>query len=56
MGVLTFVPMMGGWLLEATSYTVLFGTTAAIVAVGFLLTLGLEQPRQDTPEPADESS
>ena len=42
LGVLTLVPMAGGWLLEATSYTVLFGVTAALVATGFLLTLGLE--------------
>ncbi len=45
MGALTFVPMIGGWLLEATSYTVLFGATAVIVAVGFLLTLGLKPPK-----------
>jgi MFS family permease len=45
MGVLTFVPMAGGWLLEITSYTALFGATSAIVAVGFLLTLGLQPPK-----------
>ncbi len=56
LGVLTFVPMAGGWLLEVTSYTVLFGATSAIVAVGFLLTLGLEPPRQAATEPANESS
>ncbi|MDY7077585.1 MAG: MFS transporter [Chloroflexota bacterium] len=44
MGVLTLAPMAGGWLLEATSYTVLFGVTATVVAVGFLLTLGLKPP------------
>jgi MFS family permease len=49
LGVLTLVPMMGGWLLQATSYTVLFGVTSAIVAVGFLLTLGLKPPRQIAP-------
>ena len=42
MGTLTLVPMAGGWLLEATSYTVLFGVTAAMVATGFVLTLGLK--------------
>ena len=42
MGALTLVPMAGGWLLEATSYTVLFGVTAAMVATGFVLTLGLK--------------
>jgi hypothetical protein len=45
LGVLTLTPSLGGWLLEATSYTVLFGTTAAITAVGFLLSLGLKPPR-----------
>ena len=44
MGVLTLAPIVGGWLLEATSYTVLFGVTAAIVAAGFLFTLGLKPP------------
>ncbi len=49
MGVLTLVPMAGGWLLEATSYNVLFGTTAAITAAGFLLTLGLKPPQAAVP-------
>ena len=50
MGMLTLAPMVGGWLLEATSYTVLFGVTAALVALGFLLTLGLKpaQPATST--------
>ncbi len=42
MGALTLAPMAGGWLLEATSYSVLFGLTAAIVALGFLFTLRLK--------------
>lgn len=42
MGTLTLMPMVGGWLLETTSYTVLFGVTTALVTVGFLLTLGLK--------------
>ncbi len=46
MGALTLAPMAGGWLLEATSYTVLFGVTTVIVAAGFLLTLGLKPPQQ----------
>jgi MFS family permease len=44
MGILTVVPVIGGWLLEATSYTVLFGSAAVLVAAGFLLTLGLKPP------------
>jgi len=46
MGVLALAPMVGGWLLEATSYTTLFGVTAAIVAAGFLFTLGLKPPQR----------
>ncbi|MCP4544567.1 MAG: MFS transporter [Chloroflexi bacterium] len=56
MGSLTFVPMIGGWLLEVTSYTVLFGATATIVATGFLLTLSLKPARQAAPELANESA
>jgi MFS family permease len=43
-GVLTLAPIAGGWLLEATSYGVLFGVTALLVTTGFLLTLGLKPP------------
>ncbi|MDY6877718.1 MAG: MFS transporter [Chloroflexota bacterium] len=49
MGILTLAPIAGGWLLEVTSYTTLFGVTAAIVAVGFLSTLGLKPLRQAAP-------
>ncbi|MBE9508673.1 MAG: MFS transporter [Chloroflexi bacterium] len=48
-GVLTLVPMAGGWLLKTTSYATLFGTTAALVAAGFLVTLGLKPLHQPTP-------
>jgi MFS family permease len=41
-GLLTLAPIAGGWLLKETSYTTLFGLTAALVTVGFLLTLGLK--------------
>jgi MFS family permease len=47
-GVLTLAPTAGGWLLEATSYSALFGATAAIIAAGFLLSLGLKPPQQAT--------
>ncbi len=40
-GTLTLAPIVGGWLLEATSYAVLFGVAAALVAAGFVLSLGL---------------
>lgn len=48
-GLLTLAPIAGGWLLETTSYTVLFGVAAALVIAGALLTLGLRSPRSDTP-------
>jgi MFS family permease len=48
-GMLTLAPMAGGWLLEASSYTTLFGVTTAFVAAGFLLTLGLKPPQQAAP-------
>jgi MFS family permease len=54
LGVLTFVPIIGGRLLETTSYTVLFGVTSAVTMAGFLLTLGLKPARQTVPEPANE--
>jgi MFS family permease len=41
MGVQTLVPLAGGWLLEATSYTTLFSVTTVLVGAGFLLTLSL---------------
>jgi MFS family permease len=41
-GLLTLAPIAGGWLLKGTSYTTLFGLTAALVTIGFLLTLGLK--------------
>jgi MFS family permease len=47
-GVLTLAPTVGGWLLEATSYTVLFSTTAALVFLGFLISLRLGPPVQTT--------
>jgi MFS family permease len=45
MGVLTLAPIVGGWLLETTSYAVLFGLTTVLVTAGFLLTLGLKPPQ-----------
>ena len=42
---LTLMSVVGGWLLEATSYPVLFATTAAFVGASFLLSLGLKSSR-----------
>jgi MFS family permease len=44
-----FTSVVGGWLLEATSYTTLFGVSAVLVSIGFLLTLGLKPPQQAAP-------
>ena len=48
--VLLLVPFLGGWLLQATSYPVLFLATMGGVAVALILTFGLEEPRQKTGE------
>ncbi len=45
-GVLVPASFVGGILLQATSYPVLFGVTAAGVAVGVWLSLGLDVPRR----------
>jgi len=43
-GLLTLTPMLGGWLLETTSYATLFGVTAVVVGIGFVLSLTLKPP------------
>ncbi len=45
-GVLAVAPILGGWLLEQTSYTVLFSLTAIIVLPAALLAWSLPQPSQ----------
>ena len=47
-GVTAVAPTLGGWLLASTSYTTLFGLTALIVAIGFLLSLGLKPAQAST--------
>lgn len=47
-GFMTLVPILGGWLLEATSYVVLFGLTTALLGAGFLVSLGLTPPARST--------
>ena len=39
MSVLTVVPILGGWLLETTSYSTLFGLSAVLAGVGFFVSL-----------------
>jgi MFS family permease len=41
------VPLLGGWLLEATSYPVLFGTAAVGMATSLALSFRLVEPRQE---------
>ena len=41
-GVMALAPSMGGWLLEATSYTTLFSLTVLIAAASLLLSSGLK--------------
>jgi len=48
MGALTLAPMAGGWLLETTSYTTLFGVTTVIVAAGFTFTLKLKPAQSES--------
>jgi hypothetical protein len=55
MGVLTLAPTLGGWLLEATSYTALFAITAGLVTAGFLVTLRLDPALELAPGQAQAS-
>jgi MFS family permease len=50
LGVLTLAPTLGGWVLEVTSYTVLFGVTAGLASLGTLIALGLKPTVEATPE------
>jgi MFS family permease len=45
-GSLLVVPFLGGWLLQATSYPVLFAASIGGVAFGLVLTFRLEEPRR----------
>ena len=45
-GMLLVLPFLGGWLLQATSYPVLFAVTAGGVVLGLVLSFRLEEPRQ----------
>lgn len=45
-GLLLLAPLLGGWLLRATSYPVLFAVTAAGVAISLALSSQLVEPRR----------
>jgi MFS family permease len=52
MSVLTLVPILGGWLLESTSYSELFGLSAVLAGLGFFVSLAfrpVEEARQKVP-------
>ncbi len=42
MGLLTLAPALGGWLLETTSYTILFALTSGLLGLGVIATLKLK--------------
>jgi MFS family permease len=44
MGLMAVVPVIGGWLLQATSYTVLFAAATILTLAGFVVGLSLEAP------------
>ena len=48
-GVLIVLPAIGGWLLQATSYGVLFGLTAVLMLLAHRLSFGLPAARRDGP-------
>lgn len=45
-GLMMVTPTLGGWLLEATSYPVLFAVTTALMAIGFLVSMTLQPPHE----------
>jgi MFS family permease len=45
-GVLLLAPIVGGWLLEATSYTVLFALTVIGTVLGLVMAFRLQEPRR----------
>jgi len=49
-GILLLVPIIGGWLLEATSYTVLFILAAGGAGLGVVMAFRLQEPRQTSNE------
>jgi MFS family permease len=50
MGLLTLAPTLGGWLLERTSYTVLFALVSGLIGLGAIATLTLKPASQIRPQ------
>ena len=49
MGLMTLAPVVGGWLLEVTSYRVLFAVATVLMAAGFVASLRLMATGQINP-------
>jgi MFS family permease len=47
LGIMTILPVIGGWILQASSYTVLFAMTALLLCIGFVLALRLTPAQRD---------
>jgi MFS family permease len=45
LGAMMVIPLLGGWLLQATSYTTLFALALALAAGGFVVALQLAPVR-----------
>jgi MFS family permease len=56
LGGLTLAPLLGGWLLEATSYVALFSVAALLVGLGALLSLTLKAANDLPAAPAPPSA
>jgi hypothetical protein len=54
-GIVLVMPFLGGWLLQASSFPVLFAATAVVSALGFLGSLRVTEPRHRTSEAAEET-
>lgn len=52
-GLLVLAPTLGGWLLQTTSYAVLFALTMSVIALGHGLSWGLAASRQRATMPAE---
>jgi MFS family permease len=54
-GALVVLPTIGGWLLQTTSYGVLFALTAVMLAIAFGLSWSLPAARRPAPAPVEQA-
>ncbi len=52
-GTLLVIPLLGGWLLQSTSYPILFGAALIGPATSLVLSFQLLEPRRRSPAPQD---